>query len=170
MYEVCGLEMISSHSTGYSLTLLLRAGSLAHIINTPTTKTRSAGARANADIAQPTRATGIENESAYSGRTGEKMLTPSIAQPETSERFRITSKRGFIYKRPIMCTLFSSLPIIVYHCIPGLAHEEKDRGIYQNMSDLVKKRLLPGISEIISCFATIFNRSIRLKPEDIAPA
>jgi len=67
------------------------------------------------------------------------MLTPSIAQPETSERFRITSKRGFIYKRPIMCTLFSSLPIIVYHCIPGLAHEEKDRGIYQNMSDLVKK-------------------------------
>jgi len=90
------------------------------------------------------------------------MLTPSIAQPETSERFRITSKRGFIYKRPIMCTLFSSLPIIVYHCIPGLAHEEKDRGIYQNMSDLVKKRLLPGISEIISCFATIFMRTSHL--------
>ena len=44
-------------------------------------------ARANADIAHPAKATGIWNESAYWGRTGEMMLTPSMTQPETTERF-----------------------------------------------------------------------------------
>jgi hypothetical protein len=70
-------------------------------------------ARANADIAHPTRATGIENESAYWGSTGEIILTPSMTQPETSERFRITKSRCFIYKRPIICASHKQLSIII---------------------------------------------------------
>jgi hypothetical protein len=41
------------------------------------------------------------------------MLTPSMTQPETSERFRITKSRCFIYKRPIICVSEKQLSIIV---------------------------------------------------------
>lgn len=66
-------------------------------------------ARANADTAHPTRATGTENESAYWGSTGEIILTPSMTQPETTERFKIVNSRCFIYRRPIMSTFCSRL-------------------------------------------------------------
>jgi len=69
-------------------------------------------ARANADIAHPTRATGIENESAYWGSTGEIILTPSMTQPETSERFRITESRCLIYKASIICVSGKLLSMI----------------------------------------------------------
>ena len=69
-------------------------------------------ARANADTAHPTRATGIWNDSAYWGRTGEIILTPSMTQPETTDRFKMTESRCFIYKRPIMSTFYSRLSMI----------------------------------------------------------
>jgi hypothetical protein len=69
--------------------------------------------RANADTAHPTRATGMENESAYCGRTGEITLTPSITKPETSDRFRTTDSRCFIYRRPIIYVSHKPLSITI---------------------------------------------------------
>jgi hypothetical protein len=84
-------------------------------------------ARANADTAQPTRAMGIENESAYWGRTGEMILMPSMTKPETSERFRIRNSRCFIYKNPIICVSNKLLSIIDLQGMPDELRRRKAR-------------------------------------------
>jgi hypothetical protein len=87
-------------------------------------------AKANADTAHPTSAMGIENESAYWGRTGEMILTPSITKPEINERFKITNSRCFIYKRPIMCMSRKPLSIIILQDMPNELRENPQTYYY----------------------------------------
>jgi hypothetical protein len=51
------------------------------------------------------------------------ILRPSITKLETNERFRITSSRCFIYKRPIMCMPHKPLSIII---LQGMSNELKE--------------------------------------------
>jgi hypothetical protein len=66
------------------------------------------------------------------------MLTPSMTQPETSERFRITKSRCFIYKRPIICVSEKQLSIIV----PQRVRHQLTRN---------KARKYPGLYRTYSC-------------------
>ena len=104
-------------------------------------------ARANADIAHPTRARGTENERAYWGSTGEIILTPSITQPETSERFKITKSRCLIYKRPIICVSHSLLSMIGLQAKLDEFPNRKARN--RHIVDLRKRAPVAGISRMI---------------------